>query len=164
MPLPSLVMPSSLPAFLLAGHDFQYQSPFAQIDFCTGESRKRRLVTRRPTVVNVSLFLEDQQAGDFQRFYRDSLRNGERQFAARVLQQGAGTVWYTAQFVTPYGATALHLKRWRIDAQLRLIGDAVEDAPTIGDFSARAGMEVVATGRLTLQLNVSARAGMEVTS
>jgi len=164
MPLPNLVMPSSLPAFLIAGHDFQYQSPFANIDMGTGESRRRRVVTRRPHIASCSLLLEQSQAADFQLFYRDGLKNGERSFAARVAQQGFGTVWYTAQFVAPYNATALHLRRWRIDTQLRLIGEASETGPTLGAFAASSGMEVVGTGELLLVLNVSASSGMEVTS
>lgn len=162
MPLPNLVMPSSLPRFLLAGYGSDYQSPFGVVAMGTGHARKRRLVTRRPTVVNASMILEEQQAADFHVWFRDSLLLGERSFAVLTQLEGGPLVWYEAQFVTTYRATMMHLGRKRIDMILRLIGDASETPPLFGQLSGRAGVDVGGSGHLQVLRYFAGSAGVEV--
>lgn len=140
MPLPSIVPPSSVPLFLIAGHETAYQSPFAMVAMGTGSPRKRRLVTRRPHLQAASLILEPGAAADFHAWHRDALRSGERSFAVQVKWQGIGLVYYEAQFASMYNATPLHLGRWQVDMQLRLIGDAVGAPPDLGSFGGIAGL------------------------
>lgn len=163
MPLPGLVPPSSVPAFLLFGHDFQYQSPFGHVAMTTGHDRKRRNVTRRPTLANAALIMELDAAADWAVWVRDSLRNGQRTFSARVAQQGGPPVWYEAQLVQMYQWTGMHKGRKRADMQLRLIGDASTSGPAFGVFTSRSGLDVTGRARLTVIRNMYSRAGLEVT-
>jgi hypothetical protein len=162
MPLPTLVMPASLPMFLLGGYGADYQSPYGVVGMGTGHARKRRLVTRRPNIVNASLLLDEQQAIDWHAWYRDSLLSGERSFTARTVQEGGPLVWYEAQVIS-YMGEMLHLGRKRIDMRLRLISEGSVEGPAFGTFSGRAGLDVGGSGHLRVVLQFRGTAGLEVT-
>lgn len=163
MPLPNLVMPAGLPLFLVAGYGADYQSPYGLVGMGTGHARKRRLVTRRPRVVNSSMILDEQQAADFHAWHRDSLINGQRSFSVRTQIEGGPLVWYEAQFVSMYNATMMHLGRKRVDMILRLIGVGSVDGPALGQFVGSAGLEVTGSARLQVLVYFTGSAGLEVT-
>lgn len=150
MPLPGIFLPSSVRPFLVAAHATQWGSHFEDIPMGTGHMRKRRVCSSVSKVFDVSLLLERDEMADFRRWHWDTLRSGERSFSARVKNEGAGQLWYEAQFVGMYTARALHLGRWFVSAQLLLDGDGQEAAPTLGAFSAEMGMELLGTGRLSV--------------
>lgn len=156
MPLPSLTLPEGTPAWLVAGHAAQWQQPFADVAMGTGHRRKRRVCTRKPQIVSVSLFLTPAQTTAFHAWFRDSTRSGERKFSALVKEQGAGMLWYEAAFVGMYQAEALHLGRWVVNAQLILTGDGSETAPELGSFSAEVSIALSGSGTLTVIKSFSA--------
>lgn len=143
-------MPSILPPFLIAGHGALAGSPFANVAMTTGHRRKRRVCTVRPQVVSVSLFLEPAEATAFHAWHRDSLRSGERHFAARVKEQGAGQLWYDAFWLAMYQAEALHFGRWVITGQLQLRGDGQVGEPTLGGFHASVTLDLQGSAVLTV--------------
>lgn len=160
MPLPAIVLPSSTPRFLIAGHAAQYQSPFANVPMGTGSPRKRRLVTRRPHMQVASVIVERAEAADLAAWFRVALRSGERSFSAQVKNQGGGIVWYEAQMVRMYEAVPLHLGRWRVDMQIRLIGTASETPPELGSFAGDAGLELFGTAQGTVLKFFGGEAGL----
>lgn len=162
MPLPALVMPDTLPMFLLAGYAADYRSPYGLVTMGTGHALKRRLVTRKPNLVSASLLLDEQQAIDWHAWHRDSLRNGERSFSLRTQLEGGPLVWYEAQVVEMYQATMLHLGRKRIDVVLRLIGAPSVEGPNLGEFSGTAGLNVTGSASLQVLQYFSGSAGLEV--
>jgi len=135
MPLPTLLLPAAADCWLLAGHGAQWQTVFADVAMLTGHRRKRRVVTTRPQIANVALILERDEMTVFHAWFRDTLRRGERHFAARVKEQGPGFRWYDAAWLSQYTATAMHLGRWRVEGQLILAGVGQVDPPTLGAFA-----------------------------
>lgn len=146
--LPSILIPTS--CYLLAGHGSQWQSVFADVAMTTGHMRKRRVVTSRPQIVNVAMVLERDEMTEFHVWFRDTLRRGERHFAARVKDQGAGFLWYDAAWVQMYQATAMHLGRWRVEGQLILTGTGQEAGPVLGSFRGEAVFALGGSGSLTV--------------
>lgn len=150
MPMPTILQPSTARCFLLAGHGTQWQSVFADVGMTTGHRRKRRVVTTRPQIANVAFIFERDAMSTFHLWHRDTLRRGERHFAARVKEQGAGFLWYDAAFLGMYSAPAMHLGRWRVEAQLILAGVGQVEAPTLGGFIGRAVFALDGDAHLTV--------------
>jgi hypothetical protein len=159
MPLPTTLMPEGLPPFLIAGHADAITSPFTDVEMTTGHRRKRRVSSARPSVRNVSLFLERDQMTTFQRWFRDPLVSGQRHFSARVKNEGPGMLWFEAVFVGTYEAEALHFGRWIVRAQLYLVGDGQEDPPSLESFHSEVSIPLTGVGTL----NVPKRFSSEVT-
>lgn len=158
MPLPSLLMPAEVPAFLIAGHGSIYGSVFAPVAMATGHRRLRRVCTIRPQVVQVSLLLERDEMTAFHAWFRDDLVSGEREFAARVKDQGAGQLWYAAAWVGMYEAEALHKGRWRVAGELLLIGDGQATTPAGNEFAAEVTVPVL----MSASLNVTKQLAAEI--
>jgi hypothetical protein len=151
MPLPPLTMPNALPAFLIEGHAATWGAVFGNVAMRTGHSRKRRLWTTMPHRVAAQLFLERDEMIAFHAWFLESLRSGERRFAARVKNQGEGLLWYTAFFLQPYTAEALHFGRWKVAADLLLEGEGEVDGPTAGLFSAEVLIPFTGSGTITVE-------------
>lgn len=150
MPLPTILLPSNARCFLQEGHGTQWQSVFADVQMTTGHLRKRRVVTARPQIANVSLMLERDEMTSFHLWFRDTLRRGERHFAARVKEQGAGFLWYDAAWLEQYRATAMHFGRWLVEGQLILTGVGQVESPTLGAFRGEAVFALDGAGSLTV--------------
>jgi hypothetical protein len=148
MPLPPITQPSGLPPYLIAGHSTIWQSPFVDLVFCTGHRRRRRVVTRQVQTYAVSQILERDQMAAFQRWFRDTLRGGERRFSANVKEQGAGMLWYDAAFLQMPTLTAMHLGRWQMDGVIEARGDGSITGPALGNFSTSVSIAFLGTARI----------------
>lgn len=162
MPLPGILLPSSLPPFLIAGHTSQYGSPYADVPMGTGDARKRRVCTVLPQLVSASLLLERDDMASFQRWFRDTIRSGERRFTANVKEQGQGMLWYEAQFAQMYHASALHLGRWRVDCNLWLFGAGELEAPFTGLLATRIDWALSGVGVLRVPIQLRTRIDFEL--
>lgn len=156
MPLPGLLMPVELPPFLIEGHGARYGSVFAAVPMATGHRRLRRVCTIRPQVVPVSLLLERDEMTAFHAWFRDDLISGQRNFSARVKEQGDGQLWYEASWVSMYEATPLHKGRWRVGGELLLIGTGQVDEPSSSALSAEVRVQVLATASLSVSKKLAA--------
>lgn len=148
MPLPGILMPSSMPVFQLADHNAQWQSPFVNFEMGTGHRRKRRVRTVMPQIYSVSALFTRQQMTDFHRWHRDTLRNGERKFAARVKEQGDGLLWYESAWVGMYQAVPLNGGYWRVSGDLLVTGDGQVEPPGAASFSSHVSVRLRARGSL----------------
>lgn len=148
MPLPGILMPSSTPVFQLANHNAKWQSPFINFEMSTGHRRKRRVRTIMPHVVTVSALFDRGQMTDFHRWHRDTLRNGERSFSARVKEQGDGLLWYESAWVGMYSAVPMNGGYWRVYGELLLTGEGQVEPPGPASFSSNVSVSLAARGSL----------------
>lgn len=130
MPLPALQAPSGLPPFLLAGHAIAPESLHDDVDALQGESRKRKVQTYAPRVVQVSWFLSEAHAAIADAWFENSLVVLHQKFTALIAPLGTGSgIYWAAQWIEPPTWEALHLGRWRISGSLLLTGEGSDTAP-----------------------------------
>lgn len=159
--MPEIVLPSSLPAWLIDGHESQLEDAYAHVQMRTGHHRLRRVYRRPPEVRSVSLQLLEEQAATFHAWFEHDLLAGEREFAARVAHRGPGVVWYAARFLgdPPYDAEPLHLEGgvgWRIQARLLLSGQPQAFPPVLSAMSATTTIGLRGRARGTSTADMSA--------
>ncbi len=140
MSLPELLAPEGTPVFLAADHAISLHGLYADVRFRTGHGRKRRVYTSSRREVDVSWFLEADQMAEVDDWFETALDVGDRHFSARVANQGAGFLYWDAQWLTPYLSTPLHLGRWRVTGTLLLIGEGSTEGPA----NTTAGIEMYA--------------------
>ena len=132
MSLPSITAPPGTPAFLVAGHAIEEDSVYAQVRPMIGHSRARRVWTVVERVVSVSWVLEAEQLEAVDDWFERALLVGSRDFAAEIMNQGAGArkLWWRAKWIAPFDVEMLHRGRGRVTGQLLLTGEGTEQAPT----------------------------------
>ena len=148
--LPEITPPSGTPVFLLAGHGATPKPAYADVAMRTGSPRRRRTCTAAPRVVTVGWLLEADQMAAVDAWFEDTLLAGEREFSARVKNIGPGMLWWTARWIEPYSAEALHLGRWRVTGQLLLTGQGQEADPYSPNLYAEFGAALRGTVALTV--------------
>lgn len=153
MKLPEIVLPESLPAWLIDGFSGTDDNAYAKVEMSTGHNRKRRVFRRPPVRRNVSMLLTEVQTMQFEAWFENDLIAGERLFSARVRDMGPGHIWYPAQFSEPYQADYQHWAQgagnahWKITVELILYGAGSDFGPELTPF--KAAIDVALTGRAT---------------
>lgn len=129
MSIPNIRMPLGTPRFQLDGHGIDEQPAYGQVDYAVGHSRLRRVTSVTERVVTVGLFLSKEKLQAFDDWYHIALRAGERQFAAEVKNEGPGTLWWTARWIS-YQCEMKTKNRGRITGSLLLSGEPSTVAPS----------------------------------
>lgn len=166
MKLPEIVLPDSLPAWLVESFAGTDETAYAKVEMSTGHNRKRRVFRRPPVRRSVSMMLTEVQAMQFESWFENDLIAGERMFSARVRDMGPGHIWYPAQFVEPYQADYMHWAKgagndyWRISAELILYGVGEDQGPELTPFHAEVGIDLtgqavgIGSARLSASISV----------
>lgn len=162
MALPELRPPTSVPCFLLAGHGATPNTIYADVTMRTGSPRRRRTCTTAPRVVTVAWVLEADAMAAVDAWFEDVLLAGEREFSARVKAIGPGLLWWTARWIEPYSAEALHLGRWRVTGQLLLTGEGQVEDPYSPDLAVEFGAALRGTAVLIVVPLLAVEFGVEV--
>lgn len=129
MSVPNIKAPPGTPRFQGEGHELQIKSPYAHVPFTSGHSRARRLFTTTVRVVRVEWFLSAAQLAAIDDWYLNVLKAGERQFAAEVMKQGVGTLWWTARWIS-FEIDMKTKNRGRLRGSLFLSGTPQANAPS----------------------------------
>jgi hypothetical protein len=160
MSLPELTAPLGTPAFQTE-QDIDFMPVFGDVPMQTGHARRRRLYTTAPRDVRVRWFLTNAQMAAVHEWFEQVLQVGHLPFAARVKNQGAGTLWWNAKWLQPYKATPLSRDFWSVEGQLRLTGAGSTTGPvastlTMGFAAALTGtVKLTVTKPLTLSVNAA---------
>jgi hypothetical protein len=128
MSLPAIVMPATLPDWLFAPHDYTIATPFAEVAFVTGQSRKRRTSTGAVQYLEAAMYLSATQAQIMHAFYETTLEAGSLPFVARSISPDGSRQWWHARFVSPPSWSSVATQNeasWNLSARLRLEGEAV---------------------------------------
>ncbi len=102
-----------------------------------------------PRVVSVGLFLSRAQMLAFDNWFEDDLVVGERQFSARVANQGPGLLWWAAEWFDVPLSTPLHSGFWRVTGSLLLTGEGSVEGPAITTAGVEFRAPLLATAVLT---------------
>lgn len=129
MSVPNIRMPLGTPRFQLDDHSIDEDGVYARIEYAVGHARARRVRSTTRRVVSVGLFLTKQKLLAFDEWYHVVLRNGEREFAAEVKNEGPGTLWWTARWIS-YQCEMKTKNRGRITGTLFLSGEPSAVAPS----------------------------------
>lgn len=134
--------PASLPFFQAAGHSFQDDPRFAVLKPTTGHRRRRRLWTTAPRTYDVEWLLNDEQMADFQPWFKDTLRAGERHFIAPVRTEAGlrywEAVWAEPYFGNPYPVSGGLL--WPVTGSIVTFGEPTVEPPASGVLAAEYGL------------------------
>lgn len=134
MSVPNIKAPPGTPRFLLDGHGIEPVSAHANVTMASGHSRTRRLTTTDARVVSVGWYLNAAQLAEIDYWYRAILRSGERQFAAEVLAQGSGVLWWTARWMQ-FEISMRTRNRGRLTGTVFLSGEPSAVAPSGVDLT-----------------------------
>jgi hypothetical protein len=132
MALPAIEMPTTVPDWRVAPHDFTLSAPLAIVQFVTGESRRRRTTLGAPRGVQGELLCSATAAAALHDWFEDDLEAGVQPFAARLLAADGTREWWHARFVTPPTWLAVPARQgplWRVSANLRLQGEPSTTGP-----------------------------------
>lgn len=156
--------PIGTPVFHVSGHSSVQVTRYANIAMRTGQPRRRAVFTSTPRVVSVVWLLESAQMAAVDAWFEDTLLAGEREFAAQVkgigYQAGPdGMLWFTARWVEPYQAEAMHLGRWRVTGQLHLTGEGGTTDPYSPNLVAEYGASLLASASLSVMPLFEAEVG-----
>lgn len=158
MTLPLITIPPGTPDFQIEGHGIETGDVFGTIRRRQGTSRRRRLFTIAPHRAPVNLFLSEEQVANFHSWFESDLLAGERHFSARIKRQGAGVLWWDAEWEAPPRYEPLGGRRWRVSGVLILHGDGSETPPAVGALS----MELRVPVYLNASINAGAVLAMEI--
>lgn len=114
---------------MLDGHGIEPVPAHAQVQMAVGHSRTRRLTTIDSRIVTVSWFLDANRLSAIDDWYFYVLKSGERQFAAEVLAQGYGVLWWTARWVE-YQVDMRTKNRGRLSGSIFLTGNPTDIEPS----------------------------------
>ena len=129
-----ILFPDDVPAPSAYGHSFAPIDISESAEFEVGEIRRRKRYRSVPQVATVSWLMTLEQFQSFSEWYETILLAGAKPFDIRLAKQGEyAMTWWTAIFVGPYAAEAMHYGRWRVTASLLLTGEQfdVRVAPTV---------------------------------
>lgn len=161
MPLPSILMPSTLPAFVARPHDITPVAPYADVPTSTGPWRKRRVFVRAPRTLECGLELSEEQMAIFDSWFENDLKAGNEPFTATVAKLGSADLEYwAAKFIEPYDAEPTVYGRWQVQCHLMLSGYSTASTSPPTFETLEAGILVPLTG--TAALSVSYGLGAEV--
>lgn len=156
MALPELLLPAGLPAFLAEGHAIELVPLHADIAMRTGHTRKRRVFTVAPRLVDVGLRLTANQMATFAAWFENSLQAGAQWFTASVANQGPGLLYWQARFEAPYTAEPGDAAgSWRVTARLRLIGEGSATAPVSTSLMSDVIVALVGSANLVIEQTLS---------
>lgn len=131
MALPELLAPPGT-CFLLNAHANTPGDLDDDVQFMQGHSRKRRVQTSAPRVVDVSaIFKTADTAAIFDDWFENTLSVGNGLFTAKVAPVGADSRYWAAQWVGPLAWSPMGKGRWQISGQLLLTGQG-SDTPPLG--------------------------------
>lgn len=156
MALPELLLPVALPPFVNDGHNVELTPAFVPVPTQTGHSRRRRVFTTVPRVVDVTLILDRAEAAAFDAWFEGPLEVGVQPFSARVKNLGPGMLWWHAKFVAPYTATEINRQYSRITARLLLSGAGQVDTPYTPAMQASVHLALHGSATLTTATQLSA--------
>lgn len=128
MPLPSIIMPSTLPDWMVDGYQAEPQPTVAHVPMATGPGRLRPIYTTADRRERATLRLLPAQLPVWDEFAEDTLEAGRLPFAARMCNLGPGVRWFSALLLSwdtdpkPNGRTIL-------SAELLLRGPAYLSGP-----------------------------------
>ena len=118
---PSITWPSTLPAAQRVGRNSEMVSPTVTTQFASGRNRVRRAFTAVPVFQDVEWKMTRAQAVAFEKFFRDTLKDGSEWFLMELdLPQGRGP--WAFQFIGPYrGGNLLgpSTSMWQYTARLQ---------------------------------------------
>ena len=141
--LPELMMPSSIPSFLSAGHSVQLVDIYGNIGWSTGEDSKRPVYTTAPRIVTVSLDLSANQMADFYNWFEGPANGGTSYFSCQLANFGPGLLWFKSRFYTPYVATPdANGTRWEVKFNLYVLGEGTFTMPARTSFLSSRGMQL----------------------
>ncbi len=130
MPLPQLRPPSIAPDFLLDGHAVQLGSKHDTVPLQQGETRKRKVQTYAPRIVDVSWLLDRPEVVEaVDSWLETDLDVLHQPLTERVAPVGATGMYWAAQWVAPPAWEFLHFGRARLTGQLRLTGVGSDTPP-----------------------------------
>lgn len=123
-----ILFPDDVPAPSAYGHSFAPIDISESAEFEVGEIRRRKRYRSVPQVATVSWLMTLEQFQSFSEWYETILLAGTKPFDIRLAKQGEyAMTWWTAIFVGPYSAEALHNGRWRVSASLLLTGEQFDE-------------------------------------
>lgn len=103
---PTIFWPETLPCPQYEGRACQVVDPTIRTDFASGRSRVRRAFTSVPVAQTVEWKMTRAQAVEFERFFREDLKDGSEWFSMEmVLPQGKGP--WAFRFVSIYEGPVL---------------------------------------------------------
>lgn len=163
MTLPTILPPSSAPAFLVDGHEFAETGAFSPVRFGSGHARLRRVRSATKRIVFVRWFLEAAPLAAVEAWYESDLKAGSLPFTARVAnQEGEGLVYWAARWLS-FECELLHYGRGRVSGRLLLIGEPSETGPELSELAleARIGLEAIAEATIPSDFALEAVIALE---
>ncbi len=150
MSLPELLPPRGTPTFLHRGHAIEPRPVFADVAMTTGHARRRRVSTIAPRVVEVGWFLTPGQMTSVDAWFESTLLVGSRQFTAPVKAQGAGLLYWAAEWLEPYTAEPVSRGRWYVSGKLLLTGEGSTTPPVLSTLGIEFGAALTGSASLTV--------------
>lgn len=113
--------PDHLPCPIRQGYDINHENPILRTSLQGGRARQRLMFTSVPSIVSVAfVFLNDEQAADFEWWFHDSLGDGIQWFNM-PLKTPVGEKEYVARFTKMYsGPTLTGASAWKFAAEIEL--------------------------------------------
>src|SRR5699024_10144217 len=81
---PELDFPKELPPFMREGYGFNHVQPFARTEMVTGRARQRRTFQSVPSILPVSIILNDSEAQLFEAWFAYDAMDGTKWFNATI--------------------------------------------------------------------------------
>jgi hypothetical protein len=163
MPLPELQIPAGIKPFKASGHVRTPEPLYGPVPRQTGHSRRRRLYTEVPQMLDAEVELSQAQLEQFTAWHETALAVGSVPFAANIAKIGAGTEWWEArclEFSVDHQQGTQHLLRLK----LRLFGSPYATGPVSATMTGEAAANLVfAIGAdFAYALTGEASAGLEI--
>jgi hypothetical protein len=156
--------PSSLPLFLVAGHGFRDDDPFATRPRGSGHHRKRRVRTASTRFYGVSWLLTGDQAAAADSWGENSLLVWTRRFIAQV-QTEEGLRYWDAAWIEEPSWTPLSTPGgviWRVEGGLEVFGEWTDEPPETGEIAAENTLELEAEGDVLARSSLLAENTLEL--
>lgn len=154
--LPELLLPSSLPPFLAVEHSHALVDVFANIQWTTGHSSKRRVYTVAPRIVTVALDLAQAAMTDFYYWFEGPAKVGVEYFSCQLANFGPGLLWFKTRFFGAYTATPDFTgERWLVKFQLYVLGDGSIDPPVSTSAGSTRTLVLLGDANLSVAQNFS---------
>ncbi len=138
------------PTFLLRGHALEPRPVFADVPMTTGHARRRRVSSTAPRVAEVGWFLTQGLMTTVDAWFESTLLVGSRKFSAPVKNQGAGLLWWEAQWLEPYTAEPVSRGRWYVSGKLLLTGEGSTTPPVLSTLGVEFGAALTGSASLTV--------------
>lgn len=103
---PELDFPKELPPFLREGYSFNHVPPFARTEMVAGRARQRRMFQSVPSILPVSIILNDSEAQLFESWFAYDAMDGTKWFNATI-KTPEGLMPYACRFADMYDGPEL---------------------------------------------------------